>query len=316
MNNTFETAPVLLLTSESLDRAWYTSLIAEMREAIHPRELTPLRLTSRPIEAPGIWGFFGGHGKVAGAYSVLIHCAAVALLLVLGTVKPVQRFVRETATMIAPNLKTYVPKQNTMRGGGGGGARSPLEASAGKLPKIAPRLFTPPRADQLENPKLPMTPTIVSDLEPPNINLPMLGDPLSHLEFPSNGPGFGGGIGTGNGGGDGPGNGPGAGSGSHAGFIGGAYRVGGGGSSPAVVFKVEPEYSEEARKAKFQGTVVLQLVVDEKGMPRDIRVSRPLGMGLDQKAIEAVAKWRFRPGLKDGKPVAVIATIEVNFRLL
>jgi protein TonB len=62
--------------------------------------------------------------------------------------------------------------------------------------------------------------------------------------------------------------------------------------------------------------VVLQLVVDEKGMPGQIRVVRPLGLGLDQKAIEAVAKWRFKPGTKDGKPVAVIATIEVKFRLL
>jgi len=82
------------------------------------------------------------------------------------------------------------------------------------------------------------------------------------------------------------------------------------------VFKVEPEYSEEVRKAKFQGTVVLTIVVDEKGNPRDLKVFRPLGLGLDQKAIEAVEKWRFKPGMKDGKPVAVMATVEVNFRLL
>ena len=97
---------------------------------------------------------------------------------------------------------------------------------------------------------------------------------------------------------------------------GGAYKIGGGVSAPAVILKVEPEYSEEARKAKFQGAVVLALIVDEKGNPREIRVVRPLGLGLDQKAIEAVEKWRFRPGLKDGKAVPVQATIEVNFRLL
>jgi TonB family protein len=97
---------------------------------------------------------------------------------------------------------------------------------------------------------------------------------------------------------------------------GGAYRIGGGVSPPQLIFKVEPEYSEEARKAKFQGTVVLFVVVDEKGNPRDIQVQRPLGLGLDQKAIEAVQKWKFSPGKKDGKPVAVQATIEVNFRLL
>ena len=86
--------------------------------------------------------------------------------------------------------------------------------------------------------------------------------------------------------------------------------------SPKSSCKVEPEYSEEARKAKFQGTVVLFVVVDENGKPRDLKVIRPLGLGLDQKAIEAVEKWKFAPGKKDGKPVAVQATIEVNFRLL
>jgi protein TonB len=83
-----------------------------------------------------------------------------------------------------------------------------------------------------------------------------------------------------------------------------------------LLSKVEPEYSEEARKAKWQGTVVLSLIVDEKGHPQGIKVSKSLGLGLDQKAIEAVEKWRFKPGMKDGKAVAVYATIEVNFRLL
>jgi TonB family protein len=97
---------------------------------------------------------------------------------------------------------------------------------------------------------------------------------------------------------------------------GGAYSVGGGVSAPGVLFKVEPEYSEEARKAKFQGTVVLSIVVDPSGKARDIKVIRPLGLGLDEKAIEAVSKWRFKPGMKDGVPVPVRASVEVNFRLL
>ena len=87
-------------------------------------------------------------------------------------------------------------------------------------------------------------------------------------------------------------------------------------SAPSVMSKVEPEYSEEARKAKWQGTVVLSVIVDELGRPRNIRVFRSLGLGLDQKAVDAVSQWRFKPGRKDGKPVPVIATIEVNFRLL
>jgi TonB family protein len=95
----------------------------------------------------------------------------------------------------------------------------------------------------------------------------------------------------------------------------GAYRIGGGVSAPTVLVKVDPEYSEEARKAKLQGTVILYVVVDERGNPRDLRVIRSLGLGLDQKAIEAVERWKFRPGKKDGKAVPVQATIEINFRL-
>ena len=97
---------------------------------------------------------------------------------------------------------------------------------------------------------------------------------------------------------------------------GGVYRIGGGVSAPALLFKVEPEYSEEARKAKFQGTVLLAIVVDESGQTGNVRVVRTLGMGLDEKAMEAVRKWRFKPGYKDGKPVSVLANVEVNFRLL
>jgi TonB family protein len=123
--------------------------------------------------------------------------------------------------------------------------------------------------------------------------------------------GSGAGIGTGVGSGSGAGFGPGSG----GGVGGGVSHIGGGVSAPQVVSKVEPEYSEEARKAKLQGTVVLYVVVDEQGLPRDLKVVRPLGLGLDQKAIEAAQKWRFKPGLKDGHPVAVSAQIEVNFRL-
>jgi TonB family protein len=95
-----------------------------------------------------------------------------------------------------------------------------------------------------------------------------------------------------------------------------AYSVGGGVSAPVLISKVEPQYTEEARQAKLNGTVFLYVEVGPDGMAHNIKVQRPLGMGLDEKAIEAVQQWRFRPGMKDGKPVTVAATIEVNFRHL
>jgi TonB family protein len=93
------------------------------------------------------------------------------------------------------------------------------------------------------------------------------------------------------------------------------FRVGGGVSAPSLLYKVEPDYSEEARQNRIQGTVVLYVEVNPDGHAGNIRVVRSLGHGLDEKAIEAVQKWVFRPGYKDGNPVTVVATIEVNFRL-
>ena len=92
-------------------------------------------------------------------------------------------------------------------------------------------------------------------------------------------------------------------------------KLGGGVSAPRVLFSPEPEYSKVARKAKYQGVCVLSLIVGADGKPRDVQVTRTLGMGLDEKAIEAVKKWKFDPAKKDGQPVAAKIHIEVNFRL-
>ena len=99
-------------------------------------------------------------------------------------------------------------------------------------------------------------------------------------------------------------------------FNGPAYRPGGGVTNPVALYKPEPKYTEEARQAKIQGSVLLSLVVDENGVARNIKVVRPLDPGLDQKAVDAVRQWKFKPGQKDGRPVAVTAQIEVSFRLL
>jgi TonB family protein len=93
------------------------------------------------------------------------------------------------------------------------------------------------------------------------------------------------------------------------------YKVDGAVSPPAPIYSPNPEYSKEARHAKYQGTCVLWMVVGTDGRPRDIRVSRTLGLGLDEKAIEAVKQWRFKPAMKDGNPVAVRVSVQVNFHL-
>jgi TonB family protein len=322
--------PPLVLTSKPVDdvqvadlqQPWLKTFVADMKELIHPKKLPPLEVTSQPVAVKDMWGFYGGHERTAGLTSILIHAGAIGLLFLIAMIPTVQKAVKTHETIVAPiDLAPYQPKlppkSQTMGGGGGGGDRSPLPPSKGKLPRVAQRQFVPPTAViQNQNPKLVMEPTIVAPDILPQVNMPNYGDPLAKLGPASNGPGSGGGIGTGSGGGVGSGHGQGFGPGSGGGVGGGVYRIGGGVSAPQLVFKVEPEYSEEARKAKFQGTVVLYVVVDAQGLPRDLKVVRPLGLGLDQKAIEAVQKWRFKPGQKDGHPVAVSAQIEVNFRLL
>ena len=207
-----------------------------------------------------------------------------------------------------------------MQGGGGGGARETLPVSKGQLPKPSVKAFVPPQVVMTQA-KLTMEPTIVAPPDVQPAQAPTWGDPLAamlnntKLNY-SNGSGSGGGMGNGTNGGIGPGTGVGLGPGARGGYGGAVYGAGNGVSMPVVVVKVDPEYSEDARKAKYSGTVQLSVVVDKDGRPQDIRVLRSLGMGLDEKAIEAVAKWRFKPGMRDGHPVNVRAQIDVNFRLL
>jgi protein TonB len=308
-----------LLTPAALDIPWYRSLAQSFRELVYPVKLPPLDVTSRPVAVKDIWGLYGRQSR-SWLYSTGFQVCVVVLLFTVASNKAVQQAAKDVTQIFAPvDIADYKPKPNKMQGGGGGGDRSPLPASKGKLPKASLKQFTPPVvvAQNLQ-PKLAMDPSIIAppDVPLPQVNLPQYGDPLANLRPLSNGPGSGAGIGSGTGGGVGSGKGGGFGSGEGAGFGGGVFKVAGGVTAPTLLYKVEPEYSEEARKAKYQGTVVLYVEVDPTGRAINPKVIRSLGLGLDEKAVEAVRKWKFKPGYKDGKPVTVVATIEVNFRLL
>jgi TonB family protein len=265
--------------------------------------------------APLTYGSYRPRETAAAIYSMLFHSAALASILAIGMVHPMVTKSRPTfVSLVAPVLKPYVAEHKPAQGGGGGGTRSPLPQSEGQLPKSMHRPFVPPRVDPPAEAKLVLPASILADA--PDFSVSNIGDPLSHIGVPSNGQGCCAGLGGGDGQGVGVGHGPGAGQGLDGGFGRGAFQIGGGVSSPVALVKVEPEYSEDARKARFQGTVRLEIVVDEHGIPRQMRVLRSLGMGLDEKAMEAVAKWRFKPGTKAGKPVPVVAVIDVSFHLL
>jgi periplasmic protein TonB len=312
-----------LLMPKGSEQSLWKSLVQNIKDTFFPKKQPPLVLTSKPVPVKDIWGFYD-HKKNAAALSTVGHIIVLSIILV-GTYylgKKVVEKPKEVVTLVAPDLNVPVmkPSPKEVAGGGGGGDRDKFQAPKGRIPKQDLQQITPPAiVVRNDHPKLTVQPTVVV---PPEVKLQAantlnLGNPTAPIPSgpPSNGTGSGSGIGSGNGGGIGVGSGPGVGEGRGGGIGGGVFRIGGGVSAPKAVYAPDPEYSEEARKAKYQGTVVLSLVVGADGMPRDIKVARSLGLGLDEKAIEAVKTWKFEPGTKDGKPVATYASIEVQFRL-
>jgi protein TonB len=252
-------------------------------------------------------------------YSLLAHGLAVALILWMSmfVVKNKDVIKQQVIDLVDPSGLTLPASATKSGGGGGGGDASKLDASKGKPPKFTMTPVTPPAAViKNQDPKLVAEQAI---LVPPQVKLQTsqtdVGDPLSKALMASNGVGVGAGIGSGSRGGIGSGNGGGLGPGMGGGTGGGVFRVGGGVSAPRAIYQPDPEYSEEARKAKYQGTVVLAAIIDANGHPRDIRVARSVGLGLDEKAMEAVKTWRFEPAKKDNQAVAVLVNIEVTFNL-
>jgi periplasmic protein TonB len=311
-----------------MHQSLFVSLYRDAKEALFPEKLPPLKLSSRPVAVREIWTH--GNHKQATSGSLVLHAlglgALIALSVISWRVKPEVK-PRQQVTLIAP-LTDYQPVMQPkvalkpLAGGGGGGEHAKIFESKGHLPKVAPQQFTPPTVEiRNDHPKLAVEPTVVA---PPNVKLPdnpqmpNLGNPMSaRVAGPaSNGPGTGGGIGSGNSNGVGSGSGPGHGPGQGGGYGGGVYQLGDiGVTPPKAKFTPEPDFSEEARKAKYQGTVTLSAIIGPDGRPRNLRVVRSLGMGLDEKALEKVRTWLFEPGKRNGQPVSVAMTLEVDFRL-
>jgi periplasmic protein TonB len=302
---------------------WYRTFWQNFRDAISPPKLPPLKVTSQPVKVKEIWSRDKAFGPSQGI-SLAVHIALIVLLVVplihhvvSGTNPAVQ------AIYVPDDISPYTAKlpagANKSGGGGGGGEHSLVAASKGKLPKFSMTQLTPPMVVPKNlNPKMAATPTVLGppDLKLPSPNLPNYGDPLAASITDSSGTGTGGGIGNGTGGGVGSGEGGGVGPGEGGGTGGGLYRAGEGGVSvPTCLYCPRASFSDEARKAKYQGTVVLQLVITPDGRGTHIEVVKGVGMGLDEEAVKAAQGWRFNPAKLDGKPVSAIATIEVEFQL-
>jgi protein TonB len=246
--------------------------------------------------------------------SVALHAAAVLLLIY----SPQYRTQVQESRPVIP-LLTPFPKKNKLLAardrdeGGGGGRKADRPVSKGRLP-LELRPFVPPVIQAPEEPLLIQeAPILPADASLPSLDPRLVGSPFGEMQAYSPGRGTGTGLGDGSGPGIADGRGPGIGDGQGGYGAAAARRPP---SLPVVLFKVEPEFTEEARKARLQGAVMLQIEVTAQGKVANVRVVRGIGFGLDERAVEAVLKWRFRPGMQDGKPVSAPATVEIYFYLL
>ena len=300
----------------------FSSLFGQIRtlvdEILHPKE--KFEASAEPVEVDEFWS---AHSlRNPGAISMAVHVLVVFLMVfpVFGIGPSALEITETFVPLISPPLILNLPEEDEQSGGGGGGGLMQEEPpSIGELPRPADEQLVPPTPEPLN-----LDPILVAE---PTVVAPQLANLLSVIDLamlgaldgipgpPSAGPGVGGGIGTGQGRGVGEGGGAGVGEGQGGGFGGGVFSIGGGVTTPTLLYQILPEYSEEARKAKYQGTVILDTIVRRDGSVEIVRIVRSVGFGLDDKAIEAVLQWKFRPGMRNGEAVDVALKIEVNFNL-
>src|SRR5271170_676685 len=320
--------PPLELTSKPVEvedptkeePVWKT-LGASVQDVFFPKKLPPLELTSKPVAVTDPMRV--KRSPASSALAIVAHVVIIGLILFFFYSKWRTRAIEKKASLTNVDVKPFIPMtmklNQSMGGGGGGGAHELVEPSKGHLPKMAKTQIVPPQIIRNDNPKLAVDPTIVMPQQiklPDAPNMPNVGVPQSsQVALASQGSGSGSGFGSGRGGGIGSGNGNGVGPGEGGGYGGGLMRPGGGVSAPQVIYSVDPEFSDEARRAKYQGICVVAVIVDAQGNPQRVHVVRPLGMGLDEKAMEAVRQYKFKPAYYQGHPVAVEVNIEVNFRI-
>ncbi|MGA8041496.1 MAG: energy transducer TonB, partial [Terracidiphilus sp.] len=303
---------------QNADASPWPSLGSGLADTSSSNSLAPPDAILRPIFSADPLAF--KTDQRTRAISFAIHVAGITLVLVLAVRVHSGVIPQPTATVMPMDLKMSIPPMilpvaKLMGGGGGGGAHEVVEASKGRLPLVAKAQITLPQIITNNRSKLEVEPTEMVKI-PDNNKLPNLGVPQSpQIALASQGRGIGSGYGQGLGGGIGAGHGIGVGPGAGSGYGGGLMSVGGGVSAPQVIHSVEPEFTEDARRANYQGSVSIRLIVDSQGSPQDVRLESHLGMGLEEKAIEAVKQYKFRPAIYQGHAVSVQIVINVAFHL-
>lgn len=308
------------LTPVLTEKPIWCELYESVRDRFFAPKLPPLELTSKPIPVPDRMATSTNPWAVGTA--TLVNGGLLALLLLMGVraVLPPSSKSSPLSNFKLDDFPFLAPKPETAHGGGGGGTNDSINAIRGRNPKLDMHPLAPVQIPVLDHPKLAVENSIAvpADIKlPDNSAMTMMGVHSSpNVTLISGGQGGLVGLGTGKNGGDGPGDGPGWGPGKNGGAGDGVYTPGVGGvTQPVPIFTPEAEFSDEARRQKYQGVCVISVVIDAQGYPQNLRLVQTLGLGLDQKALEAVQRYRFKPARKDGKPVAARMTVMVNFRL-
>ena len=285
----------------------FHSIYTSIREAFFAPKLPPLVLESQPI--PVVDRMAVKRDPTSTIISTVINGGVLALILWFAAHQVVKQMTKpaQAITLVEPIPPPKAPPKAVIMGGGGG-QKGPSPVTKGNPPKFSPQQLNPPKIPVAD---AKLTPPVTVDVDP---NIKMAKSDMPNFGMP-NSPLIGTSLGNGNGSGIGSGNGNGIGPGSGGNMGGGIRRIGGGVSAPIVLFAPEPEFSEEARKAKVAGNVLVYLQVGTDGRPKNVRVLRGIGLGLDEKAVEAVRNYKFKPAMENGHPVTVEMNVEVNFQI-
>jgi periplasmic protein TonB len=294
----------------------WASMSSNRSENYSSNKQEPVAPVSVPMFATDLLDF--KRDQTSNAVSFVIHVVAITLLLTLALKVHNSVVLEEPPIVTQVDFKLTVPPppvpMPVAKVEGGGGQRTFVQPKAAPVPVPVPRApqISTTQTIRLDNPKLALAPSEqVKMPDNPNAMPAFAASQGPQIALAAQPKGTGSGFGSLGGGGLGGGHGVGSG----GGYGGGLMSVGGGVSAPMAIRTVEPEFTEEARRSNFQGNVSIRLIVDSQGNPQDVTLVSHLGMGLEEKAIEAVRQYKFKPAMFQGHPVSVQIVIDVAFHL-
>jgi protein TonB len=308
--------PRLSAAFQNSSESWLSRVCGNARQLAHSAGLKVVSANGAPVHFADLRT--GPRLGRAQTVSVLTHAAIMITLAAWVVHPPAPKSSRTPAgdsahqlTPLSPDLLRHLLGPEPSSGSGSGGNREPLPATSGHLPAFSSIQLLKPSLPQKIDPQLAVPPTILDPSAPAMLTaVADVGLPWMKDKFDSAGPGTGNSIGKGKGntlgdGGDGL---------VGEGYSSGPYHAGF--SRPSCVYCPDPQYTDEARASKVQGIVTLEVLVGVDGRAAEVRVTKGIGMGLEERSLQTVRGWRFNPARDAAhRPVAGWITIEVVFRL-